>query len=56
MAFCSAGVPGSADMVNVIVPSATAAGIKRGGMSAALKSPCAIGTITKMATNRLTPP
>jgi len=56
MAFCSAGVPGSADMVNVIVPSATAAGIKRGGMSAGLKSPCAIGTITKMATNRLTPP
>jgi len=43
-------------MVNVIVPSATAAGIKRGAMSAALKSPCAIGTITKMATNRLTPP
>jgi hypothetical protein len=56
MAFCSAGVPGSADMVKVIVPRATAAGIRRGGMSAALKSPCAIGTMTNMATNRLTPP
>ena len=56
MAFCRAGVPGSADIVKVMVPSAIAAGISRSGMSAALNRPCAIGTRTKIATNRLTPP
>ena len=56
MAFWIAGVPGSADMVNVDVPSAMAAGINRRGMSAARNSACAIGASTKKATNRLTPP
>ncbi len=56
MAFCRAGVPGSADMVKVMVPSAMAAGMIRRGMSAARNSPCAMGTSTKIATNRLTPP
>ena len=56
MAFCRAGVPGNADIVKVMVPRATAAGIRRSGMSAVLNRPCAIGTITKIATKRLTPP
>ena len=56
IAFCRAGVPGSADMVKVMVPSAIAAGIKRRGISAALNIPSAIGAITKIATKRLTPP
>jgi hypothetical protein len=56
IAFCSAGVPGRADMVKVIVPSAIAAGIRRRGMSAALNNPSAIGAMTKIATKRLTPP
>ena len=56
IAFCKAGVPGSADMVKVMVPSAIAAGISRRGMSACLNRPCAIGAMTKIATNRLTPP
>ena len=56
IAFWIAGVPGSADIVKVIVPSAIAAGISRFGMSAARNSACAIGTSTKNATNRLTPP
>ena len=45
-----------ADIVNVDVPSTMAAGISRGGMSAARNSACAIGARTKNATNRLTPP
>jgi hypothetical protein len=56
MAFWIAGVPGSADIVNVMVPSAMAAGIRRRGMSAARNSACAIGASTNKATNRLTPP
>ncbi len=56
IAFWMAGVPGSADIVNVDVPSATAAGIRRFGMLASRNSACAIGTSTKNATNRLTPP
>ena len=56
IAFWIAGVPGNADIVNVIVPSAIAAGINRLGMSAARNSACPIGTSTKNATNRLTPP
>ena len=56
MAFCRAGVPGNADMVKVMVPRAIAAGIRRCGMSAVLNRPCAMGTRTKIATNRLTPP
>ena len=56
IAFWIAGVPGSADIVNVIVPSAIAAGISRFGISAARKRACPIGTSTKKATNRLTPP
>ena len=51
-----AGVPGSADMVKVEVPSAIAAGISRRGMPAARNSASAIGASTKKATNRLTPP
>ena len=43
IAFWIAGVPGSADMVKVEVPSAIAAGIRRFGMSAARNSACAIG-------------
>ena len=50
------GVPGIADMVKVEVPSMIAAGIRRRGMAAARKRSCAIGAITKKATNRLTPP
>ena len=40
MAFWIAGVPGSADMVKVEVPSAIAAGIRRRGMPAARNSAC----------------
>ena len=43
IAFWIAGVPGSADMVKVEVPSAIAAGISRRGMAAARNSSCAIG-------------
>ena len=56
IAFWIAGVPGSADMVKVVVPSAIAAGIRRRGIAAERKSWCAIGAMTKKATNRLTPP
>jgi hypothetical protein len=56
IAFCRAGVPGNADMVKVMVPSAIAAGTRRRGMSAALNRLCPMGTRTKKATNRLTPP
>ena len=56
IAFWIAGVPGSADIVKVDVPSAIAAGISRRGMLAAWNSAVAIGAITKNATNRLTPP
>ena len=56
IAFWIAGVPGSADIVNVDVPSTIAAGISRCGMFASRNSACAIGTSTKNATNRLTPP
>ncbi len=56
IAFCNAGVPGNADMVKVMVPSASAAGTSRRGISAALNKLCAMGTRTKKATNRLTPP
>ena len=38
IAFCTAGVPGRADMVKVEVPSAMAAGISRRGMSASRNS------------------
>ena len=43
IAFWIAGVPGSADMVKVDVPSAIAAGIRRFGIAAARNSACAIG-------------
>jgi hypothetical protein len=56
IAFWIAGVPGSADIVKVEVPSAIAAGIRRRGMDAARNNACAIGTRTKKATNKLTPP
>jgi len=56
MAFWIAGVPGNADMVKVEVPKATVAGISRLGIPAVRNSACAIGTKTKKATNRLTPP
>ena len=56
IAFWIDGVPGSADMVKVDVPSTMAAGISRRGMPAARNNSCAIGARTKKATNRLTPP
>ena len=56
MAFWIDGVPGSADMVKVDVPSTMAAGISRRGMPAERNSSCAMGASTKKATNRLTPP
>jgi hypothetical protein len=56
IAFWIAGVPGSADIVKVIVPRAIAAGINRLGIPAARNRDCAIGTSTKNATNKLTPP
>jgi hypothetical protein len=56
IAFWIEGVPGSADMVKVEVPSTIAAGISRPGIPAARNSVCAIGARTKKATNRLTPP
>jgi hypothetical protein len=56
IAFWIAGVPGSAVIVKVEVPSAIAAGIRRPGMFAARNSAWAIGPSTKKATKRLTPP
>jgi hypothetical protein len=56
IAFCIAGVPGRADNVNDMVPSAMAAGISRRGISAVRNSACAIGASTNRATKRLTPP
>ena len=56
IAFWIAGVPGSADMVKVEVPSAIAAGINRRGIAAERNSASAMGASTKNATNRLTPP
>ena len=56
MVFWIDGVPGMADMVKVDVPSMIAAGISRRGMPAARNIPCAMGAMTKKATNRLTPP
>ena len=56
MVFWIEGVPGIADMVKVAVPSMIAAGISRRGMPAARNRFCAIGAMTKKATNRLTPP
>ncbi|MGY3077166.1 hypothetical protein ACVWZZ_003537 [Bradyrhizobium sp. LM6.10] len=56
IAFWIDGVPGRADMVKVDVPSTIAAGISRRGIAAARNSDWAIGTMTKNATNRLTPP
>jgi hypothetical protein len=43
IAFWMEGVPGSADMVKLEVPSAIAAGIRRRGIAAALNKPSAIG-------------
>src|SRR5262245_29360952 len=56
IAFWIDGVPGSADIVNVDVPSRIAPGMRRPGMFAARKSACPIGPSTKNATNKLTPP
>ena len=56
IAFWIAGVPGSADIVNVEVPSAMAAGISRLGIPEARNRACAIGASTNSATNKLTPP
>ena len=56
IAFWIAGVPGSADIVKVDVPSAIAAGISRFGIAAARNNECAMGANTKKATNKLTPP
>ena len=54
--FWIAGVPGNADIVKVDVPKATAAGVSRLGIPAVRNRACAIGTSTKNATNKLTPP
>ena len=54
--FWIEGVPGIADMVKVDVPSMIAAGISRRGTPAERNRFCAIGAMTKKATNRLTPP
>ncbi len=43
IAFWIDGVPGSADIVKVEVPSTIAAGIKRGGIAAARNNVCANG-------------
>src|SRR5262249_17824285 len=51
VAFGIDGVPGSADMVKVEVPSTIAAGISRPGTPAARNSVCAIGASTNKATN-----
>jgi len=56
MAFWIAGVPGMADIVNVEVPSAIAAGIRRRGTLAWRNNAMPMGASTKKATNRLTPP
>ena len=56
MAFWIAGVPGSADIVKVEVPSAIAAGMSRRGMAAEWNRVRAMGVNTKNATKRLTPP
>ena len=56
IAFWIAGVPGIAVIVKVVVPSATAPGSSRLGMSAARNSAWPIGAMTNIATNRLTPP
>ena len=56
MTFWIAGVPGRAVMVKVDVPRMMVAGTSRRGMLPARNSACAIGTSTKKATNRLTPP
>jgi len=56
IAFWIDGVPGSADIVKVEVPSTIAAGIRRRGILAVRNSSCAMGARTKKATNRLTPP
>ena len=56
IAFWIDGVPGKADMVKVDVPRTIAAGISRRGIAAARNSDRAMGTMTKNATNRLTPP
>ena len=56
IAFWIAGVPGSADIVKVAVPSITAPGSSRFGMLAARNSAWPIGASTNIATNRLTPP
>ena len=45
IAFWIDGVPGSADMVKVEVPSMIAAGISRRGMPAARNRSCAIGAM-----------
>ena len=47
IAFWIDGVPGSADIVKVEVPSAIAAGISRRGMEANRNSVFAIGASTK---------
>ena len=56
IAFWIAGDPGSADIVKVAVPSMTAAGSRRFGMSAVRNNACPMGVSTNIATNRLTPP
>ena len=55
MVFWIEGVPGIADMVKVAVPSMIAAGIA-GANAGPRNRVCAIGAMTKKATNRLTPP
>ena len=56
IAFWMAGVPGSADIVNVKAPSARAAGIRRLGMPASRNRAAAAGKIANATTNSDTPP
>jgi hypothetical protein len=56
MAFWMAGVPGSAVMVKVKLPSAIAAGISRFGVPLSRNSSAAIGKTAKATTKSETPP
>ena len=56
MALCTCGLPGSAASAKVMVPSASAPGIRRLGISASLNSATAIGTMVNATTQAETPP
>ena len=56
MMFWICGLPGSAASAKVMVPSASAPGIRRFGISASLNSATAIGTMVNATTQAETPP